>query len=61
MPGSKNDSDKAGRLDGRKMTSIYLKPKIMNALKKRAIDEDRNAFEIVEDALVAYLKKPERS
>jgi hypothetical protein len=33
---------------------------IMNA-QTRAIDEDRNAYEIVEDALVAYLKKPERS
>jgi hypothetical protein len=57
MSGSKNDSDKARQTQD----DLDLpEAEIMNA-QKRAIDEDRNAYEIVEDALVAYLKKPERS
>ncbi|MET4085615.1 hypothetical protein [Bradyrhizobium sp. S3.5.5] len=60
MPRAKKKSEKAERPDGRKMTSMYLKPKIMSALKKRAIDEERNAYEIVEDALGEYLKRPAR-
>lgn len=46
-----------GRPDGRKATSMYLMPQILDALKKAAIDEKRNAYEIVEDAVLAYLKK----
>jgi hypothetical protein len=36
---------------------MYLMPHILDALKKAAIDEKRNAYEIVEDAVGAYLKK----
>lgn len=56
MPRGKKD-EPAGRPDGRKATSMYLMPHILDALKKAAIDEKRNAYEIVEDAVVAYLKR----
>ena len=39
---------------------MYLEPNILVALKKTAIDEGRHAYEIVESALVAYLKKNKR-
>jgi hypothetical protein len=48
------------RPDGRQPTSMYLEPNILVALKKTAIDEGRHAYEIVESALVAYLKKNKR-
>jgi hypothetical protein len=57
MPRGKKDEPVAGRPDKRKATSMYLMPHILDALKKAAIDEKRNAYEIVEDAVVAYLKK----
>lgn len=52
--------EKVNRSDGRRMTSIYLRPDIMPALKKAAIDEKRNAYEIVEELILAYLKKTKR-
>lgn len=52
--------EKADRPDGRRMTSLYLRPDIMPALKKAAIDERTNAYEIVEELVLAYLKKTNR-
>jgi hypothetical protein len=57
---SETATAKPNRSDGRRMTSIYLRPDIMPALKKAAIDEDRNAYEIVEELVLAYLKKTKR-
>ncbi len=57
---SKEEKPKPERADGRRMTSLFVKPAIMDALKKAAIDEKRNAYEIVEDAVSAYLKKTKR-
>jgi hypothetical protein len=48
------------RPDGRRATTMYLKPEVTAALKRAAIDEDRNGYEIVEEAVLAYLKKPRR-
>ncbi|MBR0911490.1 hypothetical protein [Bradyrhizobium japonicum] len=55
-----SQEQKPEREDGRRMTSMFVKPAIMDALKKAAIDEKRNAYEIVEDAVLAYLKKAKR-
>lgn len=52
--------EKADRPDSRRMTSLYLRPDIMPALKKAAIDERTNAYEIVEELVLAYLKKTNR-
>lgn len=57
---AKKSKDKPVREDGRRMTSLYIKPEIMDSLKKAAIDEGRTAYEIVEDAVLAYLKKSKR-
>jgi hypothetical protein len=46
------------RTDGRRATTMYLKPEVTAALKRAAIDEDRSGYEIVEEAVWAYLKKP---
>jgi hypothetical protein len=48
------------RSDGRRLTSMFVKPSMMDALKKAAIDEKRSVYEIVEDAAMAYLKKTKR-
>lgn len=48
------------RPDGRRATSIYLKPEIIIALQKVAIDEGRHAYEIVEETVSTYLKKKNR-
>ncbi|ABD07244.1 hypothetical protein RPB_2540 [Rhodopseudomonas palustris HaA2] len=46
------------RKDGRRQVLMYMKPEIVKGLKKAALDEERNAYEIAEDAIVAYLKRP---
>lgn len=56
----KATEEKADRPDGRRMTSLYLRPDIMPALKKAAIDERTNAYEIVEELVLEYLKKANR-
>jgi hypothetical protein len=56
----KTTEEKADRPDGRRMTTLYLRPDIMPALKKAAIDERTNAYEIVEELVLAYLKKTKR-
>ena len=38
------------RPDGRKPLLVYLPPDLIKELKKAALDDDRNAYEIVEDA-----------
>lgn len=56
-PPKKKPKDKPEREDGRRMTSFFINPEVMDVLKKAAIDERRTAYEIVEDAVKAYLKK----
>ena len=43
------------RPDGRRLTSLFIQPKLMDALKKTAIDEKRSVYEIVEEAAMTYL------
>jgi phage FluMu gp28-like protein len=45
------------RKDGRRQVLLYIKPEVTKALKKAALDEERNAYEIAEDAIVDYLKR----
>jgi hypothetical protein len=56
----KTAKERARRPDGRRMTSLYLRPDVMPALRKAAIDERRTAYEIVEDLIIAYLKRAKR-
>jgi hypothetical protein len=50
------------RADGRKSLLVYLRPDIIKELKKAALDEDRTAYEITEEAISAWLasRKPTR-
>jgi hypothetical protein len=43
------------RADGRKSLLVYLHPDIIKQLKKAALDEDRTAYEITEEAISAWL------
>jgi hypothetical protein len=59
MPPRKKKAKKTPpRDDGRRMTSVYLTPEVLGALRNATVVEDRVAFKIVEDALRAYFKMP---
>lgn len=59
MPPAKSSSGKAGRIrsDGRRALLVYLDPDVIKRLKKAALDEDRNAYEITEEAVREWLQK----
>lgn len=44
------------RPDGRRQLLVYIQPTIIKDLKKAAIELERNAYEITEDALSDWLK-----
>jgi len=50
------------RTDGRRSLLVYLKPEVIKELKKAALDEDRTAYEITEEAVSGWLadRKPGR-
>ena len=43
------------RADGRRPLLVYLDPEIIKQLKKAALDEDKPAYEITEEAVRAWL------
>jgi len=45
------------RTDGRKSLLVYMDEKLIKELKKVAVDDDRNAYEIVEEAMRDWLKQ----
>lgn len=48
-------SPRRSRADGRKSLLVYLHPNLIKDLKKAALDEDRTAYEITEEAVSAWL------
>jgi len=54
------------RSDGCKTLLVYMLPKVVLGLKRAALDENQNAYEIVEDAVSEWLaarskpKKPKQ-
>ncbi len=48
------------RADGRKPFLSYLDAGLIKRLKKAALDDERNAYEVVEDAVRDYLDRRER-
>lgn len=51
----------SARPDGRRPLLVYMQPEVIKDLKKAGLDEDRNAYEIVEEAVLEWLdgrKKP---
>lgn len=47
------------RQDGRRSLLVYMDQALIKELKKVAVDEDCNAYEIVEEATRAWLKRRE--
>lgn len=45
------------RGDGRKSFLAYLDADLIKELKKAALDDERNAYEIVEEAIVNWLAR----
>lgn len=45
----------SARSDGRKQLLVYLDPDVIKQLKKAALDDDRNAYEITEEAVREWL------
>jgi hypothetical protein len=43
------------RADGRRQLLVYLDPEVIKQLKKAALDEDRTAYEITEEAVREWL------
>lgn len=48
-------SEKPVRPDGRKPFMSYLNPDLIKNLKRAALDDERNAYEIVEEAVADWL------
>ena len=49
------------RGDGRRQFLTYLSPDLIKELKRAALDEDRPAYELAEEAIRDFLKKAKRS
>lgn len=48
---------RSSREDGRKQFLTYMRADLIKEIKKAALDEERNAYELVEDAVEEYLKR----
>lgn len=46
----------SARPDGRRPLTTYMRPEVIKNLKMAALEEDRNAYEIVEEAVEEWLK-----
>lgn len=53
---AKAENKSRARSDGRRQLLIYLKPELIKDLKRAALDEERAAYELAEDAIDEYLK-----
>jgi hypothetical protein len=48
------------RSDGRRQLLIYLNPDLIKELKRAALDEDKAAYELAEEAILEWLKRRRR-
>jgi hypothetical protein len=49
------------RGDGRRQLLIYMLPDVVKDLKRAALDEDRPAYELAEEAILDWLKRRKRN
>jgi hypothetical protein len=49
------------RRDGRRQLLLYLAPEVVKDLKRAALDDDRPAYLLVEEAILEMLKKRKRT
>jgi len=52
----KDSSDRLERADGRRKFVVYLDPKLIQTIKIRALNEDRHAYELVEELLTQAIE-----
>jgi hypothetical protein len=52
----KQNSESRVREDGRRQVLLYMKPELIRALKRAALDEDVPAYQLAEDAIAEFLK-----
>jgi len=55
--GTTSKSTPRPRSDGRRPLLVYLNPDVIKRLKKAALDEDRPAYEITEEAVREWLQQ----
>jgi hypothetical protein len=48
------------RSDGRRQLLIYLDPELIKELKRAALDEDRAAYEVAEEAIREWIRTRKR-
>jgi hypothetical protein len=48
------------RRDGRRQLLLYMDPEVIKELKRAALDTDRPAYEIAEEAIREFLKTKKR-
>lgn len=53
-------ADSRKRADGRRQLLIYLAPEVILALKRTALDQQRPAYELAEDAIRDWLLRNKR-
>ena len=51
---------RSSREDGRKQFLTYMRTDLIKEIKKAALDQERNAYELVEDAVEEYLRRPHK-
>lgn len=49
------------RSDGRRQLLIYMLPDVVKDLKRAALDLDRPAYELAEEAILDWLKRRKRN
>ena len=52
------NAPKRVRADGRKQLLVYFQPELIKRLKVEALDQDRPAYEIAEEAVFDWLRRP---
>lgn len=57
MPASSHEKATRTRADGRRSLLVYLDPDVIKQLKKAALDEERTAYEITEEAVRDWLRR----
>lgn len=51
------EDPRLSREDGRKQFLTYMRTDLIKGVKMEALNQERNAYEIVEDAVEDYLKR----
>lgn len=60
MPKASKEAKPRPREDGRRQLLVYMAPEAIRDLKKAALEENRNAYEIVEEIVREWLTARKR-